>query len=200
MAKSTQHTSKVHIDLTDKGTLDPDFLNKIVIQATDIAKTKISRITDDIRDDAKKKYSEMIHRTTYGTYAQVPKGSSKSLAEWGLVKHKIADFQYSVGAKSGATITTFRGGSPTQTSLEEIFNYIEEGTGDQGKGTGKKWRFKLPTTAGRNYASSNGYWTTSGQAAKPFMESTYNEYRDVKFDIAIEKYISPDIDKMLRGL
>lgn len=199
MAKNTA-TSKISITIPEGGTLSIDFLNKLVIQAQEIAESKVSRITDDIRDDAKKKYSEMIHRTTYCSYAQVPKGSSKSLAEWALVKRQVTNGSYTVGAKKDATITTFRGGSPRQTPVSDIFSYIEQGTGDMGRGTGKKWRFKLPTTAGRNAASSNGYWTTSGQAPKPFIGQTYDDYKDSKFEQKVAKYISPEIDKMLRGL
>lgn len=147
-----------------------------------ITATGMRKMADNLRDEMRAEYKKSIHKTMYGMYSS----GYDSLDKYIVVSPKWSPTGvYEVGAMRNVVV-----GNKT---VDEIFKYMDEGTGIYNGGK-DGWWFELP--ANRASAGENGYWFTRGQEAKRFISgpaqkslSTFQRESDVVFGPPIEAYL-----------
>ena len=120
-----------------------------------ISATGMRKMADKLRDEMRDAYRKSIHGTEYAIYSS----GAYSLENFIVTSPKWSPLGvYEVGAKAGQVVG--------RQTVDEIFKYMDEGTGIYNNGA-ERWTFELPS--GRASASENGFWTTQGQPAKKFI-------------------------------
>lgn len=120
-----------------------------------ISATGMRKMADNLRDEMRAEYRKSIHGTEYAVYS----AGAYSLENFIVTSPKWSPIgTYTVGAKAGQVVG--------KSTIDEIFKYMDEGTGQYNNGK-SHWAFELP--GDRKSASENGVWVTTGQEPKHFI-------------------------------
>lgn len=154
-----------------------------------LANTGMRKLAEGLRDEMREAYLDSIGHTMYGAFGS----DYNQLWRYIVVSPRYSPVGvYSVGAMNKVINT----GMYNQT-VEEIFKFMDEGTGQYGKYPSKgHWVFPLNNASSE--VSENGMWATNGQEPKEFITGTATAYTG-KFIRESEVLLNPMIKAYIMG-
>ena len=143
------------------------------------------KVAESLRDKMRDAYDASVHKTDYGDMG----GGKSSLSNF-IVVAQTADGNFTVGAKKNQLVGT--------QTIEEIFAYMDGGTGEFVGGRDDAWVFKL--SGERASMSDTGFWVTKGQEPKEFITGTASKYMGAPLQADTNLYLKPALDVAFMGV
>jgi hypothetical protein len=138
------------------------------------------KIAERLREEMRDAYRASVHKTDYQG------GSAYPLWNF-IVVSNDPDGNFTVGAKKNQVVGN--------QYIDEIFYYMDQGTGEFVGGRDDPWAF--PLYGARAGESPTGYWVTKGQAPKEFISGTASRYAGGQFQADVNVFVKPDIELAL---